>query len=956
MTSDALSATRPANSGRLRQAIISALSIVAVTLTSLVAVSGTASAAPYELDGLSRETAAASCWEIKQLYPSTADGIYWLYTPAMHAPDQFYCDMTTEGGGWVLIGRGREGWRMEYEGLGSPAQLRETVTGQGAFQARQLPATTVDGLLNGQRVDAMTDGIRLRRATNTAGTTWQEARFNFNNRDRWVWTFSARHVTKNVSFAGVTGGSGMTSNFGADNNFRRVNTEATQAQNWTRGFAFGSGVVGSPAASSHLWSSTTSTGWARPFTQMYLRPRIVSPTFATIADSGTPAIERIALAETRAIPTVWGVSGLATSGGELRTEVQAFTQSGDYMYVGGNFRYVQRNLGGLDQVEQPFLAAFNIHTGQWLSSFRPTLNNQVKALETLPNGQVIVGGEFTQANGAPAAGIVALNPTTGATSASWNVQMENRLTSGVLSVRSLKIKDNWLYMGGQFTHLSGGGSGSVYARGAARVSVANGTPDGGWNPALNGAVNEVEPSADGTRVYAAGYFTLSNGQTTHRAAALQTTAGAAVVPWTPTFSAAADFQFAVTEAGDRVWLGGSEHSFFSYDRESLSLASGNITIAGGDFQTSTATSSGVVYGGCHCDDYNYSNSFTWSNPGTNWTQADKIGFVGAWNEETGDYLPEFNPITKTRGGYGAWASYEDSNGVLWLGGSYESAISITGANQWAGGYVRYAPRDATAPTSPSSLTLVPGANGLELSWSGSTDNSGQVSYEILRDDRVVATSQSTSAVVSATDGPSRWFVRAVDEAGNRSASTPVAVFDPDEVPDFLPVISAGSSSWQWRYDSASLPGTWVEVSFDDSAWEQGQAPLGFGSSLVQTVTHTGPASTRPLSAQYRHVFEVEDLQDWGGAEVTLWVDDGAIAYVNGVEIGRGNLPEGTIGQGTYATAAPRTTAASGAPAVFEVPGSLLVEGTNVLAVQTHLNFRSTIDSSMEATLTLESAN
>lgn len=43
-------------------------------------------------DGSSSEKAAASCFDIKQQNPDSQSGSYWLYTPQMDAPAQFYCD------------------------------------------------------------------------------------------------------------------------------------------------------------------------------------------------------------------------------------------------------------------------------------------------------------------------------------------------------------------------------------------------------------------------------------------------------------------------------------------------------------------------------------------------------------------------------------------------------------------------------------------------------------------------------------------------------------------------------------------------------------------------------------------------------------------------------------------------------------------------------------------------
>lgn len=951
----------PMNNNRLRtlhviknaRVVAAALTAVLLPITLLsslpVAMAANETAEGLTRDGTSQLQAAASCWEIKQTTPAAPSGSYWLLTPQMPAPEQFYCDQEIDGGGWVLIGRGREGWKEIYQGVGTTAEVRTTVTGGGAFSPRQLSSTVIDGLLNGQAPDLLPDGVRLRRATTSDGLTWQEARFKFVNLDRWAWTISAEHRVGSYTFGVGTFSGGLTSNFGTDQAFSRVVTSEAAAQGWTQGWAYGSTILGSTDASSYLWSANASTGNARPFTQVYLRPKLTQAdvTFAPVGEGGYSGYAQRPLPESAAQATVWGVTGLANGrGGELNTEVQDFAQIGNTVFVAGNFRYVQRNGQGLDRVEQPYIAGFNVDSREWVGTFRPVLNGQIKSLAVLPNGKLVAGGEFTAVNGAPATGIVALDPQTGATDPAWRLQLENRLTGGIVQVRGLSVKNDWLYLGGAFTHLSGGTvANPVYARAGARVRVTDGTPDASWNPAFNGTVVAIDAAANGERLYAAGYFSASNNVDAFRAAAVQTVAGAPLATpawtWTPS-STNKNFQLGIQEVGNRVWLGGSEHSLFSFDPQTFARLSGSITKNGGDFQR-VAEGNGVVYGACHCGHWNYSNAFTWSNVGTQWTAADRINLLGAWDATTGSYIADFNPVMKGRVGYGVWGVFVDSRGKVWAGGDLESAVNTNGVNQWSGGFAVFPPRDTTAPGTPTGLTATTDGATDTLSWAAGPGDTSI--YHVIREDRVVATTNETTVKVPALAG-GRYSVRAADTASNYSNSSPVKTAL--KAATTVDLVRAGTE-WKYRFATEAPDPAWTTIAFNDSTWNSGAAPLGWGSSTI--ATELVSAGTRPLSSHYRKSFTVENPGTVAEVKIVTRADDGLVLYLNGIEVGRVNMPAGTISNNTYATAAPRTTFATANPVQVALPGSALAAGVNVLSAEVHSNYRSTPDHSFELSAT-----
>ncbi|MEX5236780.1 fibrinogen-like YCDxxxxGGGW domain-containing protein [Kocuria arenosa] len=966
---------RRARTARTKASLsIGTVMAVAATLLTFGPV-GAAETPP--VDGKSAASAAASCWEIKQKDPKSASGVYWLVTPAMTAPEQFYCDQVTDGGGWVLVGRGRNDWKEYYQGVGTPKDVSSTVTGTAAFAPKQLSSKTVDELLNGQRPDALDDGIRLRRARDAAGTTWQEGRMKISAKPYWNWTFGSRTPVTSFSLAygtGVASGTtGTTNDFGTNTGTARVRFQDVAETSWQRGFRYGDTVTGSSTSTTYLWTPTAGGKGAIPFTQMYLRPKVTQQAFSgkAVPDSGTAAIAQRALPNSGAEPTKWGAVERADGQGEeMNTEVQAFEQIGSTVFAGGNFKAMQRNAAGTGRVAQSYLAAFDVGTGELRTDFRPVFNGQVKALAELPNNRLAVGGRFSTVNGVSAPGFVVLDATTGKVDTAWNLKVENLLTGGVLQVRTLDVQGDHLYLGGAFTHLSGGqATGKVYARSGARVKISTRTPDATWNPEFNGTVTSVDASAKGDRLYAAGYFNQSRGASAFRLAAVRTTAGAALDTWTWEPSVPVDyanpgqtaFQLAVREQGNTVWAGGAEHSMFGYDRSTFKRTSAGITSLGGDIQAITSTDD-TVYGACHCFHWYNAGATKWIKAGGNTrpvTVADRINAIGAWDAAAGKYLPGFNPDIKGFGGWGVWATLVDSNGVLWTGGDINRSVSTSGAAQWSGGFLRFAPRDAKAPAAPTGLKAVLDGTSDALTWTAAPETG--VTYQVLRNDRPIGTATGTSLKVPHVDG-ARYAVRSADAAGNVSASTPVVLAgsqpapapqpEPQPEPEPEPQPAPGTSTliadgatWKYHHQDVAPGADWAGTAFDDTAWKQGSAVLGWGDASVRTTLVAD--GTRPLTTYYRRTVDVADASKVAKLTLTTRADDAVAVYVNGKEVVRSNLPEGELNAGTYALAPRRTAAAVAEPVVVEVPGSALKTGKNVISAEVHSNWRSTTDATFD---------
>lgn len=155
----------------------------------------------------------------------------------------------------------------------------------------------------------------------------------------------------------------------------------------------------------------------------------------------------------------------------------------------------------------------------------------------------------------------------------------------------------------------------------------------------------------------------------------------------------------------------------------------------------------------------------------------------------------------------------------------------------------------------------------------------------------------------------------------------------------------------WRYlDNGTDQGTnWTGRTFNDSSWVSGPAELGYGDADEATVVSFGADSNNKyITTYFRRAFVLNDPSSYTNLALTLLRDDGGVVYLNGTEILRANMPAGTI---AFNTLAPATGEDTVDAATVDAALPLLIDGTNVIAVEIHQQAATSSDLSFDLALT-----
>jgi hypothetical protein len=176
------------------------------------------------------------------------------------------------------------------------------------------------------------------------------------------------------------------------------------------------------------------------------------------------------------------------------------------------------------------------------------------------------------------------------------------------------------------------------------------------------------------------------------------------------------------------------------------------------------------------------------------------------------------------------------------------------------------------------------------------------------------------------------------------------------------LIPKGSTGWRYRETRSDPPSTWKQASFDDSGaeWAAATLPAGFatGTQFTPAVTFGtspsfgGNASDKTRTYYFRKHFTIANPAQVPFLTINIRRDDGAVVWVNDDATATAVSADGTFAAPyTYASLAPNATNVA-TYVSHTIPGSKLVAGDNVLAIELHQSSISSSDLLLDVELVM----
>ena len=162
------------------------------------------------------------------------------------------------------------------------------------------------------------------------------------------------------------------------------------------------------------------------------------------------------------------------------------------------------------------------------------------------------------------------------------------------------------------------------------------------------------------------------------------------------------------------------------------------------------------------------------------------------------------------------------------------------------------------------------------------------------------------------------------------------------------ILISKKSVWKY-YDQTNVPNLWKALDFDDSSWKSGAGILGYGDDQDTQIEYGTDVRDKNISAYFRQIFELTKPLDIVALDLELLIDDGAVVYINGMEVTRTNMPNGTVSENTQALIAIGSTAETSYQQ-FRIPPDHLLLGENIIAIEVHQSSPTSSDLSFDLSL------
>jgi phosphodiesterase/alkaline phosphatase D-like protein len=156
--------------------------------------------------------------------------------------------------------------------------------------------------------------------------------------------------------------------------------------------------------------------------------------------------------------------------------------------------------------------------------------------------------------------------------------------------------------------------------------------------------------------------------------------------------------------------------------------------------------------------------------------------------------------------------------------------------------------------------------------------------------------------------------------------------------------------WKYLNDGTNQGIAWRDPAFNDGHWASRTAKPSYGDGDQSTrAGFRSDPNSRQSTTYLRHSFSLDSTSGIAALKLQLLRDDGAIVYLNGVEVARSNMPTGAVSDMSASAAV--CCAEESQRFTIAVDPARLRTGTNVIAVELQRSESSTIDSSFDLSLT-----